>query len=87
MTETQAHPSSVYSLTASEDTLFSCSNDGTIKAWELGTLKEKGTVVEGQDEFWKIKYSNGFLYVGDSQGKVNHIFVFIHIAIMLKRFL
>lgn len=71
LAQVQAHPTSVYSLTASEDTLYSCSNDGTVKAWELNTLKEKGTVVVSQDEFWKVKYVNGLLYVGDNQGSVS----------------
>lgn len=69
----QAHPTTIYSLTASDDTLYSCSNDGTVKAWELGTLKEKGTIVVGQDEFWKVKYVNGLLYVGDNQGGVSKL--------------
>lgn len=68
--QVQAHERSVYSLAASDDTLYSSSNDGTVKAWELGTLKEKGTVLVGQDEFWKIRFVNGLLYVGDNQGGV-----------------
>lgn len=68
--EVQAHQAPVYSLTCSSDTLYSCSSDGTIVAWELGTLKVKIGVVRGKDEFWKVCYSNGRLYTGDSQGTV-----------------
>lgn len=71
LAQVQAHATSVYSITASQDTLYSCSNDGTVKAWELDTLKPKGTIDTIQDEFWKVKYHNGLLYVGDDQGDVS----------------
>lgn len=70
MSEVQAHQTSIFSLAASDTTLYSASNDGTVKAWELGTLAPKGTVVTGQDEFWKIRFVDGVLYVGDNQGGV-----------------
>lgn len=72
VSEVQAHQTSVFSLAASADTLYSCSNDGTIKAWELETLAPKGTVATGQDEFWKVKFQNGILYTGDNQGGVSY---------------
>lgn len=71
--EVQAHTTPVYSLACSSDTLYSCSSDGTIVAWELGTLKEKGVVAKGKEEFWKVCFSNGRLYTGDSQGTVSLI--------------
>lgn len=71
MGEVQAHERSVFSLTASDDTLYSCSSDGTIKAWELDTLAPKGIVATGQDEFWKVRFANGYLYTGDNQGGVS----------------
>ncbi|KAJ8952922.1 hypothetical protein NQ318_006539 [Aromia moschata] len=67
--EVQAHSRSVYSLAASDDTLFSCSSDGTIKSFELNTLKLKSTVIhEDHTEFWKLYYSEGCLYAGDDEG-------------------
>ncbi|CAG9818404.1 unnamed protein product [Phaedon cochleariae] len=69
--EVQSNPCSVYCLAANEDTLFSCSNEGTIKSFELGTLKEKEELVrDTQMEFWRLSYSNGCLYSGDSEGNV-----------------
>lgn len=71
LAEVHAHPCSVYSLAANEDTIFSCSDDGTIKAFELGTLKEKGTLHhEDRTEFWTISYSGGYLYSGDNDGNI-----------------
>ncbi|XP_018332230.1 type II inositol polyphosphate 5-phosphatase 14-like [Agrilus planipennis] len=67
--QVDAH-TAVYSLAASNDTLYSCSNDGFIKAWLLDSLKEKGTIYKGEDEFWKLVYVDGTLYAGDSQGQI-----------------
>lgn len=69
--ERQAHESSIFSLAASNDTLYSCSNDGSIRAWDLATLSPKGNVAIGQDEFWKLRFVNGLLYSGDDQGGVS----------------
>ncbi|KAL3278489.1 hypothetical protein HHI36_013808 [Cryptolaemus montrouzieri] len=71
LTQVQAHPCSVYCLAASEDTLYSCSNDGTVKSWTLDDLKEKTTLLSDTEfEFWRISWTNGYLYVGDNQGNV-----------------
>lgn len=70
--EVQAHTTPVYSLTYNSDTLYSCSSDGTIRAWELITMKEKGILAKGKEEFWKICFSDGYLYSGDSQGTVSY---------------
>lgn len=69
--EVQAHPCSIFSITASDDTLYSCSNDGTVKSWDLESLNEKKLLLEDKEvEFWKVKYSNGVLFIGDDQGNV-----------------
>lgn len=71
LTEVQAHPCSVYCLTASEDTLYSSSNDGTVKTWTLDDLKEKKTLLNQPNfEFWRVAWSDGYLYVGDDQGNI-----------------
>lgn len=70
MSEVQAHETSIFSLAASDTTLYSCSNDGTIKAWQLDSLASKGNVVIGKDEFWKLRFENGLLFSGDDQGGV-----------------
>lgn len=69
--EVEAHPCSVYCLAANDDTLFSCSNEGTIKLWELDTLKAKETLVQTTEvEFWRVAYSQGCLFAGDDHGNV-----------------
>lgn len=68
--EVQAHQTSVYCLAASKDTLYSCSNDGTIKAWNLSDLSEKATIYKCEDEIWRLVYAENVLYSGDNQGNV-----------------
>ncbi|XP_018579203.1 myosin heavy chain kinase D [Anoplophora glabripennis] len=69
--EVQAHPCSVYSITASDDSLYSCSNEGTVKSFDLTTLKEKEVLAQDdKNEFWKVCYSNGALYAGDNTGNI-----------------
>ncbi|KAJ8953357.1 hypothetical protein NQ314_007366 [Rhamnusium bicolor] len=72
LAEVQAHPCSVYCLAASDNTLYSCSNEGTIKSFELATLKEKATILRDETtEFWRISYSDGYLFSGDNEGNIN----------------
>lgn len=69
--EVQAHPCSVFSLVGSEDYLYSCSNEGTIKTFDLITLKELSTVVRDEKtEYWKLFYADGYLYSGDNLGNI-----------------
>ncbi|XP_068908957.1 myosin heavy chain kinase D [Tenebrio molitor] len=88
--EVQAHPCSIFSVTASDDTLYTCSNDGTVKSWDLNTLQDKKTLVKDEEvEFWKVKYDKGVLYIGDDQGNMriykNEIFFgSINVAIPVK---
>lgn len=71
--EVQAHPCSVYSIAASDDTLYSCSNEGTVKSFDLTTLKEKEVLAQDdKSEFWRVCYSNGALFAGDSNGNVSY---------------
>ncbi|CAH1155204.1 unnamed protein product [Phaedon cochleariae] len=71
ITEVQSNPCSVYCLAASENTLFSCSNEGTIKSFDSDTLEEKGELIrDSLAEFWSLSYSNGVLYSGDSEGYI-----------------
>lgn len=73
ISECQAHPCSIYSLAAIEETIYSCSNDGTVKAWTLD-LKEKSTIVENTAvEFWKLAVSDGVLFAGDDKGGIMSI--------------
>ncbi|KAG5892666.1 hypothetical protein JTB14_025460 [Gonioctena quinquepunctata] len=67
--EVQSNPCSVYCLAASDDTLFSCSNEGTIKSFDLKTLQEKETITrDTESEIWRVSYSDGCLYSGDNEG-------------------
>ncbi|XP_973588.2 uncharacterized protein LOC662397 [Tribolium castaneum] len=69
--EVQAHPCSIFSITANDNTIYSCSNDGTVKGWELETLKEKKLFLEDKEvEFWRVKHDKGVLYIGDDQGNL-----------------
>ncbi|XP_018579199.1 uncharacterized protein LOC108917198 [Anoplophora glabripennis] len=69
--EVTAHPCSVFSLAGSDDYLYSCSNEGTIKTFDLNTLKEISTVVKDEKtEYWKLFYADGFLYSGDNLGNI-----------------
>ena len=69
--EIQAHESVVYHIAASDDTLYSCSNDGTIQAWSLDTLKHKKTLLTYTDEVERIYFVDGKLYSGDDKGIVS----------------
>lgn len=69
--EIQAHPCSVYSLAASDDSLYSCSNEGTVKSFDLTSLKEKQVLAQDdKTEFWRVSYSNGALFAGDNNGNI-----------------
>lgn len=69
--QTQAHPCSIYSLaTDGEGTIYSCSNDGTVRAWSLEKLEDKGTLVTSEREFWKLFWNEGTLYVVNDEGNI-----------------
>ncbi|XP_066246498.1 uncharacterized protein [Euwallacea similis] len=69
--EVQAHTTPVYSLAASDDAIYSSSSDGSIKLFEPNTLKEKQVLRQGENaEYWRVRYTNGNLYVGDNEGNV-----------------
>ncbi|CAH1967558.1 unnamed protein product [Acanthoscelides obtectus] len=69
--EVQSNPCSVFSIAADRSSLYSCSNEGTIKIFELKTLKEKGQLVKDDKiEFWKIKVVNDLLFSGDNEGNI-----------------
>ncbi|VEN33883.1 unnamed protein product [Callosobruchus maculatus] len=71
LAEVQSNPCSVFSIAASPDTLYSCSNEGTIKMFELKTLKEKGELIRDTKlEFWKLKTVNDLLFSGDNEGNI-----------------
>lgn len=71
--EVQAHPVNVYSLAAEGDTLYSSSNDGSIRSWNiLENLKAGPVVKEDCDtETMKLKFANDKLYGGDVDGMVS----------------
>jgi WD40 repeat protein len=61
----------VYCLAASEETLYSCSNDGTIKAWSLDDYQLRKTLIENpQNEISRLFFTEGRLYSGDDKGNV-----------------
>lgn len=66
-----AHPVNVYSLAALNDTLYSCSNDGTLKAWNWGTWDLKTTILENQTvDIIKVYTDNNVLYASNEQGEL-----------------
>lgn len=72
LAEVQSNPCSVFCLAGSDSTIYSCSNEGTVKAFELDTLKEKGVIAEDkQTEFWRVSHDNDCLYTGDHVGNVS----------------
>lgn len=71
VTEVKAHAATVYCLAVSKDVLYSCSNDGTIKAWNLNDVKEKGTILQLETgEIYRLFAKNGTLFSSDEQGVV-----------------
>ncbi|KAF6213178.1 hypothetical protein GE061_010894 [Apolygus lucorum] len=66
-----AHPVNVYSLAVLDDTLYSCSNDGTFKAWNWGTWDAKKTILEKQqNDIIKVYVDNNILYASNDQGEL-----------------
>nr|XP_022906761.1 myosin heavy chain kinase C-like isoform X1 [Onthophagus taurus] len=68
--EIEAHPTTVYCLTSSDEDLFSCSNDGLIKSWSLNDLIQKQVIHQGDNEVYRVFYSNGILYSSDEIGDI-----------------
>ncbi|KAL1491461.1 hypothetical protein ABEB36_012058 [Hypothenemus hampei] len=70
--EVQAHTTPIFSIAASDDTLYTSSIDGSIKLFDLNTLQEKQALRQGENtEYWRVRYTNGHLYVGDNEGNVS----------------
>ncbi|XP_030755771.1 myosin heavy chain kinase D-like [Sitophilus oryzae] len=70
--EVQGHVAPVYSLAASDDTLYSSSSDGSIKLYDLNTLQLKQELTKNENvEYWRVRYFNGHLFVGDNEGNVS----------------
>ncbi|CAB0014529.1 unnamed protein product [Nesidiocoris tenuis] len=69
-----AHPVNVYSLAVLGDTLYSCSNDGTLKAWNWGTWDLKKTILEKQqNDIIKVYTDDDKLYASNDQGEVSRV--------------
>jgi len=69
--EIQAHEAPIFSITASEDTLYSSSIGGSVRLFDLKTLQAKEPLREKENaEYWRVKYVNGHLYIGDNEGNV-----------------
>nr|CAD7596597.1 unnamed protein product [Timema genevievae] len=68
--ELRAHESVVFHLATIGDTLYTCSNDGTIKAWDIDTLEHKKTLLQYDSEVWRFFAAHGRLYAGDVKGIV-----------------
>ncbi|CAG9857981.1 unnamed protein product [Phyllotreta striolata] len=69
--EVQSNPCSVFCLAANDTSLYSCSNEGTVKSFELDTLKLKNVLLQdNQTEFWRLCCDGDRLYVGDHQGTI-----------------
>jgi WD40 repeat protein len=57
-----------------KNTLYSCSNDGTIQAWSLDTLKHVKTLFQSsEEEILRLYVIDGRLYSGDDKGIVSYI--------------
>lgn len=82
LNEVQGHPTTVYCLAAGNDTLYSCSNDGALLSWELGSLKEKTRLLQVDNEIYRLTFSDGVLYSCDDQGNVSN-FSYIYFAIII----
>lgn len=50
--------------------MYSCSNDGTLKAWSIDNLELKKTLTTGNEEIIKLCFADGKLYSGDDKGNV-----------------
>ena len=73
VTEVRAHESSVFCLAASDDTIYSCSNDGSIKAWTVNDLTPKGDIFKNESEIYRLFSSNGHLFSSDEYGVVSKL--------------
>lgn len=72
--EVDAHPVNVNSLAANDNTLYSCSNDGTIKRWNLDNLEAKQQLFQSStDEVLRLVYTDCKLYSGDDKGNVRKL--------------
>lgn len=61
----------VYDLTASDKFLYSCSNDNTIKVWNIETFELVKSIDRQLDtEVLKLFYTDDKLYAGDNVGNV-----------------
>jgi hypothetical protein len=59
-------------MAAHKNTLYSCSNDGTIQAWSLDGLKHMKTLFESSDEeILRLYVIDGTLYSGNDKGIVS----------------
>lgn len=70
LNEIQAHPTTIYCITTGNDTLYSCSNDGALKSWELDSLKEITKILQVDEELYRLAFADGVLYSSDDQGNV-----------------
>ncbi|KAI4459142.1 wd40-repeat-containing domain superfamily [Holotrichia oblita] len=68
--EIKAHPTTVYCLAFGNDTLYSCSNDGALYAWEPESLEQKLKLLQVENELYRLAFSDGVLYSCDDQGNV-----------------
>lgn len=70
--EIQAHPVNVYSIAAHGNTVYTCSNDGTIQSWDTDSLEKKKTLIENpSDEQLRLFAArDGKLYSGDDKGNI-----------------
>lgn len=70
--EFQAHESAIYHIAAKDNILYSCSNDGTIQAWNLDTFKHEKTLRESsEEETLRLYVIGGKLYSGNDKGMVS----------------
>lgn len=62
----------VYDVVANDKYLYSCSNDETVKIWNIGTGEFVKAIERSVDaEVVKIFCTNGKLYTGDILGNVS----------------
>ncbi|CAH0390333.1 unnamed protein product [Bemisia tabaci] len=71
ITSFQAHPVNVYSAAILNDTIYSCSNDGTIQSWDANDFQKKKTIFQDStSDTTKLHVSGGKLFSGSDQGVV-----------------
>lgn len=70
----EAHPVNVFDLVANEKFVYTCSNDGTVKAWNISSGEFGRLIYENSKHDVMKLYLCGDhdLYAGDVEGNVKY---------------